>query len=105
MGPAPIGPTDADRPLPCCEAHGSVPAVGALKVMTRNLYVGTEFGLYFTPIGGEKWIKLSGGMPTIQVRDLAIQKRENDLVVGTFGRGFYILDNYTPLRLLKPEML
>ena len=44
-------------------------------------------------------------MPTIAVRDLNIQKRENDLVVGTFGRGIYILDDYTPLRLVKPEML
>ena len=44
-------------------------------------------------------------MPTIPVRDLNIQKRENDLVVGTFGRGIYILDNYTPLRLIKPETL
>lgn len=69
------------------------------------LFAGTEFGLYFSIDGGQKWIQLKGGLPTIQVRDLAIQKRENDLVVGTFGRGIYILDNYTPLRLLKPEML
>src|SRR5438105_93064 len=69
------------------------------------LFAGTEFGLFFTIDGGQKWIQLRGGLPTIQVRDLAIQQRENDLVVGTFGRGFYILDNYTPLRLLKPEML
>jgi hypothetical protein len=69
------------------------------------LFAGTEYGLYFTTIGGEKWIKLTGGLPTIQVRDLAIQKRENDLVVGTFGRGIYILDDYTPLRGLTPETL
>ena len=68
------------------------------------LFVGTEFGLFFTIDGGQKWIQLKGGLPTIQVRDLSIQKRENDLVVGTFGRGIYILDNYTPLRQLKPEM-
>jgi hypothetical protein len=61
--------------------------------------------LYFSIDGGQKWIQLKGGLPTIQVRDLNIQKRENDLVLGTFGRGIYILDNYTPLRLLKPEML
>jgi hypothetical protein len=48
---------------------------------------------------------LKGGLPAIQVRDLTIQKRENDLVVGTFGRGIYILDNYSPLRVLKLEML
>ena len=69
------------------------------------LFVGNEFGLYFSIDGGQKWIQLKGGFPTIQVRDLAIQKRENDLVLGTFGRGIYILDNYGPLRSLKPEML
>jgi hypothetical protein len=50
-------------------------------------------------------IQLKGGLPTIAVRDLNIQKRENDLVVATFGRGIYIIDNYTPLRLIKPETL
>ncbi|HEU5236256.1 MAG TPA: hypothetical protein VFU37_03895, partial [Pyrinomonadaceae bacterium] len=69
------------------------------------LFAGTEFGLFFTVDGGQKWIQLKGGLPTIQVRDIAIQRRENDLVLGTFGRGIYILDNYTPLRSITPEML
>jgi photosystem II stability/assembly factor-like uncharacterized protein len=69
------------------------------------LFVGTEYGLFFTVDGGQKWIQMRGGLPTIQVRDLVIQRRENDLVLGTFGRGFYILDNYTPLRAVTPEML
>jgi hypothetical protein len=69
------------------------------------LFTGTEYGLFFSVDGGQKWIQLKGGLPTIAVRDLNIQKRENDLVVGTFGRGIYILDNYTPLRSIKPEML
>ncbi|MGD2109228.1 MAG: glycosyl hydrolase [Phycisphaerae bacterium] len=69
------------------------------------LFVGTEFGAYFTIDGGEKWIKLTGGMPTIAVRDLEIQPRENDLVLGTFGRGIYILDDYTPLRHVSEEAL
>jgi len=69
------------------------------------LFLGTEFGLFFTLDDGGKWIRLKGGMPTIQVRDLAIQRRENDLVVGTFGRGIYILDDYSPLRHLSEEML
>ena len=69
------------------------------------LFVGTEFGAYFTPDAGEHWIKLTGGMPTIAVRDIAIQRRENDLVLGTFGRGIYILDDYTPLRLASEKML
>lgn len=69
------------------------------------LFVGTEFGVYFTPNGGEKWIRLKGGVPTIAVRDIAIQKRENDLVLGTFGRSFYILDDYTPLREVDEDLL
>ncbi len=69
------------------------------------LFVGTEFGLFFTADGGQKWIQLKGGLPTIAVRDLAIQARENDLIVGTFGRGMYVLDNYAPLREATTENL
>ncbi len=67
------------------------------------LFVGTEFGVFFTVDAGAKWIKLKGGMPTIAVRDIAIQKRENDLVLGTFGRSFYVLDDYSPLRKVSKE--
>ncbi|HSQ20511.1 MAG TPA: glycosyl hydrolase, partial [Blastocatellia bacterium] len=86
-------------------ANGPVLAVAEDHVNPNLLFVGTEFGLFFTIDGGQKWIQLKGGMPTISVRDLAIQKRENDLVVGTFGRSIYILDNYAPLRVLKPATL
>ncbi|MCH2224706.1 MAG: glycosyl hydrolase [Crocinitomicaceae bacterium] len=68
------------------------------------LFVGTEFGAYFSNDGGKAWTKLSG-LPTIAVYDLDIQKRENDLVAATFGRGFYVLDNYSPLRELSKETL
>ncbi len=69
------------------------------------LFVGTEFGIFFTLDGGSKWIKLDGGVPNIPFRDLAIQKRENDLVGASFGRGFFILDDYTPLRHVSAEVL
>lgn len=69
------------------------------------LFVGTEFGLFFTIDGGAHWVELKGGMPTISVRDLEIQRRENDIVAGTFGRGIYILDDYTPLRYLTNKTL
>ena len=65
------------------------------------LFAGTEFGLFFTVDSGKKWIRLRGGLPTIAVRDMVIQERENDLVLATFGRGFYVLDDYTPLRTLS----
>lgn len=67
------------------------------------LFAGTEFGVFFSNNGGSKWIQLKAGLPTIAVRDLAIQQRENDLVLATFGRGFYVLDDYTPLRHFKEE--
>lgn len=62
------------------------------------LFLGTEFGLFFSNNGGNSWIQLKGNVPTVAVRDLEIQERENDLVVATFGRGFLIFDDYSPLR-------
>jgi photosystem II stability/assembly factor-like uncharacterized protein len=83
--------------------NGPVWAIAEDHVNPSLLFVGTEFGLFFSIDGGQKWIQLKGGLPTIAVRDLNIHKRENDLIVGTFGRGIYVLDNYIPLRLIKPE--
>lgn len=68
------------------------------------LFVGTERGVYFTQNGGSDWIQLTGGMPTIAVRDLEIQAREQDLVIGTFGRGIFILDDLSPLRTPAREL-
>jgi hypothetical protein len=69
------------------------------------LFAGTEFGLFVSVDGGGRWVQLKGGLPVIQVRDMAIQKRENDLVLATFGRGFYVLDDYSALREITPEAL
>jgi len=69
------------------------------------LFAGTEFGLFFTVDGGRRWVQLRGGAPTAQFRDLTIQRRENDLVAATFGRGLFVLDDYTPLRYLTNEAL
>ncbi|MFC3194855.1 hypothetical protein ACFODZ_11450 [Marinicella sediminis] len=70
------------------------------------MFLGTEFGLYVTTSGGDQWRAMKGGMPTISIRDLAIQKREDDLVMATFGRGFYVFDDYSRLRNLddQPEL-
>ncbi len=64
-----------------------------------------EFGVWFTVDGGAKWTQLKGGIPTTQARDLQIQRRESDLVVGTFGRGAYILDDYSALRGVTAQAL
>lgn len=85
--------------------RGSVYAFAQDHVDADLLFAGTEFGLFFTIDGGEHWVQLKGGMPVIAVRDLEIQRREQDLVVGTFGRGIYILDDYTPLRRITNEKL
>lgn len=69
------------------------------------LFAATEFGVYFTVDGGGSWTKLNGGIPTISFRDLAIQRRENDLVAASFGRGFYILDDYSALRNVSASQL
>ncbi len=86
-------------------ARGSLLAIAEDHVEPNLLFAGTEFGLYFTIDGGKKWIRLKGGLPTIAVKDLAIQRQQNDLAVGTFGRGIYILDDYTALRGLRPKTL
>ncbi|MEM9690753.1 MAG: glycosyl hydrolase [Pseudomonadota bacterium] len=69
------------------------------------MFVGSEFGVFFTVNGGGSWTKLKGGVPNIPFRDLAIQTRENDLVGATFGRSFYVLDDYSPLRDVTEDML
>ncbi len=101
--------TDAGRSWTAIQsdlpANGAVLAIAEDHVNPQLLFAGTEFGLFCTIDGGKKWVQLKGGMPTVAVRDLAIQKRMNDLVAGTFGRGIYVLDDYTPLRELKPDTL
>jgi photosystem II stability/assembly factor-like uncharacterized protein len=69
------------------------------------MFAATEFGVFFTLDGGAEWIELEGGAPTISFRDIDIQRTHNDLVAGSFGRGIFILDDYTPLRELSAEVL
>ncbi|MGE0453985.1 MAG: glycosyl hydrolase [Vicinamibacteria bacterium] len=90
---------------------GDLPANGSVWTLVEDakdedlVFCGTEFGLFFSKDGGRKWVRLKGGMPTIAVRDLHFQKSQGDLVVGSFGRGIYILDDTTPLRVAKPADL
>ena len=85
--------------------RGSAYTIAADHEMANLLFVGTEFGVFATRDGGQHWDALRGGMPPIAVRDLEIQRRESDLIVGTFGRGIYILDDYSPLRQLTAPVL
>lgn len=85
--------------------HAPVYSIAEDHVTPTLLFAGTEFGVQVTFDGGKKWMKLGSGLPTIAVRDIAVQARENDLVLGTFGRGFYVLDDYSPLRGVGAELL
>lgn len=83
-------------------------AVYALEQDHKNgniLFAGTEYGVFVSINEGASWTKLTSGLPNaVNVRDIAIQERENDLVLGTFGRGFYILDDYSPIREIASDL-
>ena len=91
--------------------NGNLPEKGSTYTIAEDdkdknlLFVGTQFGVFFTNDGGHEWVQLKNGIPTECVKSLVLQRREHDLVVSTFGRGIYILDDYTPLRNLSPETL
>ena len=78
--------------------RGTVHTIAEDHIDPDLLFAGTEYGLFFSQNGGENWHQIKGGFPTISVRDIEIQRRENDLVIATFGRGIYIVDDYSPLR-------
>jgi photosystem II stability/assembly factor-like uncharacterized protein len=85
---------------------GNLPDGGPVQVVREHprqpnlLFAGTEFGVYFTVDGGAAWTQLKSGLPGVPVHDIQIQARANDLVLGTHGRGIYILDDITPLEHL-----
>lgn len=89
---------------------GNLPANGTVHTLAQDhvnpnlLFAGTEFGVFFTIDGGKIWTQLKSGIPTVCIKDMVIQERENDLVVATFGRGFYILEDYTPLRQYSKDV-
>jgi photosystem II stability/assembly factor-like uncharacterized protein len=90
---------------------GDLPTRGSTYTIAEDheqpglLFVGTEFGVFVTTDGGDRWIQLEEGIPTIAVRDLEIQRRESDLIAASFGRGFFILDDYSPLRHVSESMV
>ena len=101
----------SDKGMTWTSIAGNLPENGTVHTIEQDhvnpdlIFCGTEFGVFFSIDGGKIWTQLKSGIPTISVRDMVIQERENDLVLATFGRGFYILDNYTPLRTLSKDIL
>ncbi len=69
------------------------------------LFIGAEFGIHFSLDGGKRWTKFAGGIPTISFRDIEIQKREDDLIGASFGRSFFVLDDYSALREISAAAL
>jgi hypothetical protein len=69
------------------------------------LFAGTEFGVFASFDGGKAWTQLKGNMPVAQVRDMQVQKSYSDLILGTFGRGFWVLDDYSALRGMTSQAL
>jgi len=84
--------------------RGSTYAVVEDPKDSKLLFAGTEYGLWMSQNGGTNWVQLKGNFPTIAVRDLWIQKRHDDLVIATFGRGIYVLDDYRPLRTMSADV-
>ena len=67
--------------------------------MEKNLmFLGTDDGLYVSIDAGTTWTKWTQGFPTVSVKDLVIHPREHDLIIGTFGRAAWVLDDIRPLR-------
>lgn len=90
---------------------GNLPKDGTIHSIQQDfinkdlLFAGTEFSFFFSNDGGVTWVEFKNGMPPIPIRDIALQKRESDIAVATFGRGFYIMDDYSPLRLVNKDIL
>jgi photosystem II stability/assembly factor-like uncharacterized protein len=100
-----------DRGRTWTNITGNLPALHDVWSIAQDhvngdlLFAGTEFGLFFSVDGGGHWVQLRGNMPPAQVRDIDMQRRENDVVMATFGNGFWILDDYSPLREVSAESL
>ncbi len=100
-----------DRGVTWTSITGDLPERGSVYTLKQDhadpnlIFAGTEFGVWFTRDGGDHWVELSSGLPTIAVRDLEIQRQMDDVVLGTFGRSFYVLDDYSALRTLDEEAL
>lgn len=91
--------------------EGDLPANRVARTLREDpknpdlLYLGTEFGLFISNDGGNHWAELKSNMPTLPFNDLVIHPRDNDLVLGSHGRGVWILDHVNALQELTPEVL
>lgn len=100
-----------DKGVTWTNMTGNLPERGSVYDVIQDhvnkdlFFAGTEFGCFFSNDAGSSWTQLKSGLPTVAIRDIEIQERENDLVLASFGRGFYVLDDYSPLRTFNEEMM
>ena len=101
----------ADRGKTWTSIAANLPENGPVWTLAEDtanrdlLFLGNEYGIWFSLDAGKKWLQLKGGLPVIAVRNAVVQQRESDLVLATFGRSFYVLDDITPLRNVNRETL
>jgi photosystem II stability/assembly factor-like uncharacterized protein len=91
--------------------NSNLPEMGPVYVVKEDLknpnllFAGTEFAAWYSVDGGRKWGKLNNNMPTVAIHDLMIHPRDNDLIAATHGRGFWIMDDITPLQQLSDKVM
>src|SRR5882672_5572648 len=90
---------------------GNLPAWGVVNVIREDprnkelLYAGTEFGLFISLNGGKEWKEFMSGLPRVRVDDILVHPRDNDLIIGTHGRGIYILDDVSALQQFTTKVM
>jgi hypothetical protein len=84
---------------------GSTRSIATHPENGELLFVGTDFGVYFSRDGGGHWLELGAGLPTNSVQGMVVHPRENDLVIGTHGRGFWVLDDIGLLQSLSRDVV
>src|SRR6185369_16742084 len=92
-------------PLATPAVSGFAHVIREDTVKSNLLFLGTEHGLYISLDSGQNWAQFTGNLPNVPVRDMQVHPREGDLMIATHGRGFYILDDLTPIRNMTAEVL
>ena len=101
-----FGKTWTALPVQQSDVRGYAHVIKEDTVEPNLLFLGTEFGLWISADGGQRWAQYKGSdFPAVAVRDIVVHPRESDLVLATHGRGIWIIDDITPLRALKPELM
>jgi hypothetical protein len=100
------GQTWSQLPAQDSGVRGFAHVIKEDTVSPKVLFLGTEFGLWISVDGGQRWAQYKGtDFPAVPVDDIVVQARESDLVLATHGRGIWIVDDISPLRALTPDLM